>query len=197
MVFILALCEDGWEYAVNKCWKKGDGCHNFNNATQICVSQNSSLAVPANKAENFLIGQYFPNNSIWVGLNDREKEGDWVTNENVTSTYQNWMIGKPDGGNLENCATLRHSNGDRKWDDVSCSTCNKYICSKGTLLLCLIYFFCQRMRTEKNIQICQSTYALTKKLMSVFRYNIKCSQMKSFIINASTKFRFHEDPLFV
>ena len=54
----------------------------------------------------------------------------WKWNDdNFTSTYDGWGIGKPNGGNAERCSVI---DGDvRGWDDVMCSSMHQVICEKG------------------------------------------------------------------
>lgn len=68
----------------------------------------------------------------WIGLNDRAKEGlfTWLDDRNKT-TYSFWDTGMPNNsaGN-ENCV-VTDGNRANKWDDLDCSTLNRYICQRS------------------------------------------------------------------
>ena len=44
-----------------------------------CESDGSFLAIPRSEAENDFIAGLIPNEDIWIGINDIEQEGRYVT----------------------------------------------------------------------------------------------------------------------
>ncbi len=66
----------------------------------------------------------------WMGLNDRENEGEfvWVSGEAVT--YTNWDGGEPNDANGgEDCASLLHWDVyDYQWNDLPCDVTIPFVC---------------------------------------------------------------------
>jgi hypothetical protein len=63
----------------------------------------------------------------WIGLNDRNAEGDFVWAGGGGSGFELWQNGQPDDNNAdEDCIELRSSDG--KWNDRPCSDDRDYIC---------------------------------------------------------------------
>ncbi|XP_062604307.1 C-type mannose receptor 2-like isoform X1 [Saccostrea cucullata] len=72
---------------------------------------------------------------FWIGLNDREKEGDWQWSDGTPLDYKKWLTSQPDNWQgYENCATYRRTN--RGFNDLFCSTKLPFICKveKGVLV---------------------------------------------------------------
>ncbi|BFZ22372.1 hypothetical protein BsWGS_25410 [Bradybaena similaris] len=67
----------------------------------------------------------------WIGLNDQKTEGtfSWL-DDTAKANYTEWAPGMPNnaGGN-ENCVVADGNNND-KWDDLDCSTPNRFICQR-------------------------------------------------------------------
>ena len=66
------------------------------------------------------------NQWIWVGLNDKAMEGQFVWSDDTTFVFPQWVTGQPDGGILENCAIYFFTVG--KLYDVHCFAILPYIC---------------------------------------------------------------------
>ena len=61
-----------------------------------CKSDGSFLAIPRSEAENDFIASLIPNEYIWIGINDIEQEGRYVTVDGSAISYTNWHNGQPD-----------------------------------------------------------------------------------------------------
>ena len=69
----------------------------------------------------------FTLNNLFLGLSDVDNEGWWVwSSDNSHLEYSNWDYPEPNGGNIENCASVSYfgpygllSKG--RWDDSPCS----------------------------------------------------------------------------
>ena len=59
-----------------------------------------------------------PPNYLWIF---RYSNGNKVVN------WNNWMEGGPDGGEEENCASMKE---DGKWNDKSCTIMLPFVCTK-------------------------------------------------------------------
>ncbi|XP_039468943.1 CD209 antigen-like protein D [Oreochromis aureus] len=66
---------------------------------------------------------------FWIGLTDREKEGEWkwVNGQNVTNTY--WKYKQPDNAKSdEHCVELAGENPKSNWNDLNCDRERHFIC---------------------------------------------------------------------
>jgi hypothetical protein len=61
----------------------------------------------------------------WVGLSDRVTEGTFVTVNGELNDFRVWAPGRPDGGNNENCVSMKTTAG---LDDNDCPTAQAYTC---------------------------------------------------------------------
>merc|ERR1712190_346451 len=76
----------------------------------------------------------------WIGLSDRENEGQWEWSDMSPVDYTNWYPGEPNDHkhdhNGEDCGMLYASElrtgGTGKWNDVPCSRTYRPLCAKPT-----------------------------------------------------------------
>lgn len=100
-------------------------------ARRDCGAQGGRLVVLETPEENLAVGgiarRWF-DSAFWIGMSDREEEGDWRWVDGSTLTYDPWGAGEPNNaGNNEDCA---HSNwrGDGVWNDLPCGRREPYVC---------------------------------------------------------------------
>ena len=94
-----------------------------------CKSDGSFLAIPRSEAENDFIASLIPNEYIWIGINDIEQEGRYVTVDGSTISYTNWDIGQPDNSHNED--GIHIWGGDKRWNDNQVYSLIKFVCSKS------------------------------------------------------------------
>ena len=70
-------------------------------------------------------------NAMWIGANDKHREGTmvWVSDKTYVSRgFSNWYPGEPNNsGRSEDCVQLWYDHG-YKWNDASCSRQLGFIC---------------------------------------------------------------------
>ena len=66
--------------------------------------------------------------TAWIGLSDRNNEGDYRWSDKFMFNYSNWGAGEPNGGSDENCIHMMSSSKNHKWNDISCNTVMRYVC---------------------------------------------------------------------
>ena len=72
---------------------------------------------------------------MWIGLNDRIKEGTYIWSDGSSVEYTNWKTGEPSG---EDCTAYEESSYGTM-SDLSCSEKHQYVCKQpleGSLLSC-------------------------------------------------------------
>lgn len=129
--FFSGLCEINWKFYGNSCYRVEYSLSTWTEARDNCTSQNAFLVTIDDSQENDFIGT-LPADSInlWIGLNDRNKENNFVWQSNSTSNYRPWMPGQPDNRfGRENCVHFNRSN--KRWNDAECNITDPYVCEKG------------------------------------------------------------------
>ncbi len=101
-----------------------------------CVEADTDLAILEDSAENMFVASALGASS-WIGLNDRDTEGDYRWVDPATSatagssiSFSNWGVAKPDncaGGffGQQDCVRILS---DGTWDDSDCAGG----CTEGT-----------------------------------------------------------------
>jgi hypothetical protein len=95
-------------------------------AQHLCTAAGGNLAVLDSEAKNQALATALGASptqatvSLWIGLNDRVREGDfrWIDGEPVTHTA--WRGGEPNNQGDEDCAEWSPSDG--RWNDLPCAT---------------------------------------------------------------------------
>ncbi|XP_078392945.1 CD209 antigen-like protein 2 isoform X1 [Cetorhinus maximus] len=125
-------CPNGWKVHNHHCYKFSTDKVNWDSAKQQCESQNTHLIVINTEQEQNFIKKSIENNpgDYWIGLTDRESEGNWKWVDGSPVSFTKWYQGEPNNakGN-ENCAIIRSAD----WNDVSCTDHFPFICEKRAL----------------------------------------------------------------
>ncbi|XP_005342733.5 mannose-binding protein C isoform X1 [Ictidomys tridecemlineatus] len=105
-------------------WNSGE-TKNFDSAKALCAQFQASMATPLNAEENQAI-QSLVKDSAFLGITDKEKEGQFVDMAGRRVTYGNWNKGEPNNaGSGEHCVQMLL---DGTWNDVTCSSSFLAVC---------------------------------------------------------------------
>jgi len=63
------------------------------------------------------ITQQVRETTVWLGLNDEDREGTWVWSNGDEMSYSHWSVGEPNNVGDEDCVTWSNKKG---WNDVNC-----------------------------------------------------------------------------
>ena len=71
----------------------------------------------------------FADANYWIGLTDRDSEGQWVWHDTDNApTYTDWLVGQPDNSKAnEDCALFWKGHG-YQWNDANCDYRAEPIC---------------------------------------------------------------------
>uniref|UniRef100_A0A8C2SJM6 C-type lectin domain-containing protein n=1 Tax=Capra hircus TaxID=9925 RepID=A0A8C2SJM6_CAPHI len=97
-----------------KCFLAFVQAKTFHEASEDCISRGGTLGTPQTGSENDALYEYLRQSvgseaEVWLGFNDMASEGAWVDMTGGHIAYKNWeteITAQPDGGKVENCATL-------------------------------------------------------------------------------------------
>ena len=113
----------------------GSKAVNYKKADKNCRRAGYQLAKVTNKDENKkleeIIGQHdpFKESQFWIGLNDRDKEGNFRWTSGGRAWFTNWAKKQPDDALfLQDCVTVTPA--ERRWDDDYCNLYKRYVCYK-------------------------------------------------------------------
>ena len=115
--------------ATKRCYKFVEESLSWGAAFNVCSEADSHLARVNNNGVNKRVQQFVSGDmEIWLGISDSQEEGTWVYSNNAkVGNWNNWGEGNPDGGEEENCATLKE---DGKWNDKNCTIMLPFVCTK-------------------------------------------------------------------
>ncbi|XP_078393214.1 perlucin-like protein [Cetorhinus maximus] len=125
-------CPSGWKVHNHHCYKFSTHKVNWDSAKRHCESLNSHLIIINTKQEQDFIKKSIENNPgvSWIGLTDRESEGNWTWVDGTPVSFTRWGQGEPNNAEEnENCAIIRRAN----WNDVRCTDQFRFICEKRAL----------------------------------------------------------------
>ena len=125
------FASNSWGNSFYKIYNEG---LDYGDAKAQCESDGSFLAIPRSEAEEDFLFGFFPDDlSMWIGINDIEKEGLFVgVDGREISRYDswtNWGPGEPNGGFTENAVEIRYEYGRKRWNDVTVKKLQKFICA--------------------------------------------------------------------
>ncbi|XP_072544603.1 mannose-binding protein A-like [Salminus brasiliensis] len=101
----------------------------FDEGLRFCTDAGGTLALPRNEAENQVLSKMVSELAaphVYIGANDKEKEGQFVDVDKVPLTFTKWRNGEPNNDrNWEHCAGTYASG---EWNDFQCEIARNIIC---------------------------------------------------------------------
>ncbi|XP_071381716.1 CD209 antigen-like protein C [Centroberyx affinis] len=132
-----ASCPEGWLKLDCSCYYVSTGKKNWDKGRQDCLSREADLVIIKGYREKEFLNRL--NKDAWLGLTDREEEGNWtwVDGTPMRSPKSFWSINQPDNGGIgdareEDCVHLRHLVVENfiGWNDAVCHLPKPWICEK-------------------------------------------------------------------
>ncbi|XP_071392763.1 C-type lectin domain family 4 member M-like [Centroberyx affinis] len=131
-----ASCPESWLKLDCSCYYVSTEEKTWDEGRQDCLSRGADLVIIKGYREKEFLDRL--NKDAWLGLTDREEEGNWtwVDGTPMRSSKSFWTINQPDNGGIghpreEDCGHLRyvveHVIG---WNDVQCNQLRAWICEK-------------------------------------------------------------------
>ncbi|KAI8486382.1 Sushi, von Willebrand factor type A, EGF and pentraxin, partial [Branchiostoma belcheri] len=129
-------CPDNYTETFNgKCYRFSTVRETFNSAQEICGYDGGRLATIEESETNDFILQKIRDelalDSVWIGLNDRQEEGNYVWSDGMEAStgYTDWYPHQPDNyrGPGEDCVEIRPSG----WNDRNCAEKLRFVCERA------------------------------------------------------------------
>ncbi|XP_030614086.1 CD209 antigen-like protein C [Archocentrus centrarchus] len=122
-------CPAGWRKFSCSCYLLSERSDSWDAARKDCRDREADLVViDSTEEQNYL--KTITNTHTWIGLNDKEQEGQWKWVDGTPLIMTYWGDRQPDNdGGGEHCGHVRNDE-KRSWNDLPCSTSLKWICEK-------------------------------------------------------------------
>ncbi|XP_022090740.1 perlucin-like protein [Acanthaster planci] len=132
-ITVQAPCPPSWQSWRHSCYRFTDEPANWDQSKLACQTMGGKMAAPYSQEENEVIvrmAQRQNINHLWIGCNDREKEGTWVCEgQGRGEPYFNWQPGEPNGHGTENCIEFYQPYyGGGSLNDNNCNILFRAIC---------------------------------------------------------------------
>ncbi|XP_063066766.1 macrophage mannose receptor 1, partial [Engraulis encrasicolus] len=115
------------------CYKPFGDKKTWNLAREECRKLGADLASIASMTEQSWLESYLflATGDVWTGMNDLAFSGLFSWSDHLPVTFTYWAPGEPNNhmGFHEDCVEMYSGSG--RWNDVSCTELNSYICKKA------------------------------------------------------------------
>ncbi|XP_008156117.1 C-type lectin domain family 17, member A [Eptesicus fuscus] len=121
-------CPEGWLPFEGKCYYFSPNTKPWDEARKFCQENYSHLVIISSIDEqNFVVKAHRSPRVHWLGLSDREHEGDWKWLDGSPVTLSFWEPEEPNNMNNEDCVSM---NKHGSWNDLSCNKATYWICER-------------------------------------------------------------------
>uniref|UniRef100_A0A3P9MCZ6 C-type lectin domain-containing protein n=1 Tax=Oryzias latipes TaxID=8090 RepID=A0A3P9MCZ6_ORYLA len=120
-----------WIRFGSSCYFFSEERKSWDKARESCRAREADLVVINTKEENAFISA-LKNQSVWLGLSDRDLEGTWKWVDGSSLTLF-WGSDQPDNSGEEDCGHIRNGF-PGVWNDISCLSSMQWICEKEQML---------------------------------------------------------------
>uniref|UniRef100_A0A3Q0RBI0 C-type lectin domain-containing protein n=1 Tax=Amphilophus citrinellus TaxID=61819 RepID=A0A3Q0RBI0_AMPCI len=115
------------------CYLLSESSGSWDAARKDCRDREADLVVIDSPEEQSFLATITQSYS-WIGLNDKEQEGQWKWVDGTPLIWTNWATNEPNNGGFmklyeEDCAHMR-TDDHRTWNDCSCTSSLTWICEK-------------------------------------------------------------------
>uniref|UniRef100_A0A3Q0RE41 C-type lectin domain-containing protein n=1 Tax=Amphilophus citrinellus TaxID=61819 RepID=A0A3Q0RE41_AMPCI len=130
--FCYKACPAGWRKFSCSCYLLSERSDSWDAARKDCRDKEADLVViDSTEEQSFL--KTITQSYSWIGLNDKEQEGQWKWVDGTPLIWTNWATNEPNNGGApnhdEDCAHM-HSDDHGTWNDHKCSVSLTWICEK-------------------------------------------------------------------
>ncbi|XP_046900931.1 CD209 antigen-like protein C [Hypomesus transpacificus] len=127
-------CPHEWRKFGCHCYYASTGKKPWEESRRDCLARAAYLVVIDSREEQtFINGLYASGLHVWIGLTDRDSEGNWTWVDGTPLTTAYWQKGQPNSYKTEqDCVEFFHRALGQlgEWNDEACSAENQRICEK-------------------------------------------------------------------
>ncbi|KAM9449839.1 uncharacterized protein Hap1MRO34_022300 [Clarias gariepinus] len=125
--------KQGWRFFSSSIHYISTEEKNWTESRQDCKERGADLVIINSKEEWEFIKQMGDYHQAWIGLSDRDTEGDWKWVDGTKHIIDNeyWYKGEPnDQDNNEDCGEIWQFSDKKAWNDRPCYWKSRWICEK-------------------------------------------------------------------
>ncbi|XP_063858534.1 uncharacterized protein LOC135099855 isoform X1 [Scylla paramamosain] len=123
------VCENGWSLYESSCYNVDDTVKLDWLQGQIYCNDINAEYVQITSSDEARFLKDLLTSDAWIGLNDKNTEGNYVWTDGSPATFTEWFNGEPNNVKNEDCTEMRKSM-DFWWNDSSCSNKKSVLCEK-------------------------------------------------------------------
>ncbi|KAM6216807.1 C-type lectin domain family 17, member A [Rhynchocyon petersi] len=121
-------CPEGWLPFEGKCYYFSPNTKSWDGARKFCQENYSHLVIISSPAEQkFVASAHGSPRVYWLGLTDRNQEGNWRWLDGSPITLSFWDPEEPNNLFEEDCASMNRGG---TWNDLSCDKTTYWICER-------------------------------------------------------------------
>ncbi|KAG7313966.1 hypothetical protein KOW79_022462 [Hemibagrus wyckioides] len=123
--------DPGWISFSSSIYYISNEVKTWHESRQDCEKREGDLVIINNKEEQEFITKHLGNKRAWIGLSDKDTEGEWkwVDGKPLTTAY--WYETEPNNQGDEDCAEISDNPGMKNWNDFLCFNERIWICEKS------------------------------------------------------------------
>uniref|UniRef100_A0A3B4TW07 CD209 antigen-like n=1 Tax=Seriola dumerili TaxID=41447 RepID=A0A3B4TW07_SERDU len=123
-------CKLGWKKFDISCYFISTMKRNWTESRKSCKAQGTDLVVIESREEQvFVNGVLKKGQNAWIGLTDKQKEGNWMWVDGTPLITKFWQIGQPNSYNgNQDCAEIVQDTSLGEWNDDGCFAEQIWIC---------------------------------------------------------------------
>ena len=133
IVYLIDICDPGWEYFEGFCYKEVDRCETWSTSSSVCMANSSQLVRINNAEEDVFVQHLHRGHQSWIGLNDQANEGVYLWTDGGPVSFTNWGqgISSPPVDENADCVHGSGRSGNYRWEPMACDSCQNFTCKKG------------------------------------------------------------------
>ncbi|XP_053335819.1 C-type lectin domain family 4 member K-like [Clarias gariepinus] len=125
------LFKPGWVHVSSSLYYISTEEKTWTESRQDCIKRGADLVIINSKEEQEFIKKQLSSRKAWIGLSDRDTEGEWKWVDDTTLITGFWISGEPNGKKTEDCVVTGHKTDPVwNWADYPCNDKFVWICEK-------------------------------------------------------------------
>ncbi|KAI5087686.1 CD209 antigen-like protein C [Silurus meridionalis] len=120
----------GWILFSSSIYKISTEKKSWTESRQACRERGAELVIINSREEQDFINILRTSRKSWIGLNDRDREGEWKWVDDTPLIAEYWFSGEPNDKDEHCVITGEGSDPVRTWADYPCKSKFIWICEK-------------------------------------------------------------------